>query len=544
MDRMSTMKEQRQRSIKVALNEGDKNTRGEMIKKKASAFFFGLNERTELAMRLAAYDQAKNNLVKKFKEENGTAPSETDMLKIQEIAASQARGYTDFAQRGTDLPNLNIAYLNSSIQAAGSALEYSVDNPGKIASKLSQLAIGKFAGTIAIMALMGDAYDDLDEYTKDLYSFLYAFDTGLKDGNGKPVMVTADVKNNPSLVPFMGVTRTFAEMTMRHLQGKEQKEITAQGSADRFFELANIASPVPIINATSIEGFKEGGLKLITKHTLINAAVKAYGYDAFKGKNVVSVADESLSPYMQGMNDKNVPYFYKAIARSMANNTSANQISPAKMQAVAETFITSPATNGFVGIAYGILSSVANAVVPAESETQRGDYAIGDASRVIKSVTKRFASFTDSEKTEFRKNEELYKMSKEEAMRFNDIDRNIDVKLKELHKQDPSNFFNNVDKYAKEKGYFDNINLMDRIDRKADLIDKNEYNRSFINENIANEVKILHFTPGAEGKAKLLKYMFDKDATKARQVIDGMIDYGTSTKEAYDAEDLYLKGIK
>ena len=38
--------------------------------------------------------------------------------------------------------------------------------------------------------------------------------------------------------------------------------------------------------------------------------------------------------------------------------------------------------------------------------------------------------------------------------------------------------------------------------------------------------------------------MFDKDATKARQVIDGMIDYGTSTKEAYDAEDLYLKSIK
>lgn len=544
MDRMSTMKEQRQRSIKIALNEGEKNSRGQMIKKKASAFFFGLNERTELAMRLAAYDQAKNNLIKKFKEENNTAPSESDMLKIQEIAASQARGYTDFAQRGTDLPNLNIAYLNSSIQAAGSALEYSVDNPGKIASKLSQLAIGKFAGTIAIMALMGDAYDDLDEYTKDLYSFLYAFDTGLKDGNGKPVMVTADVKNNPSLVPFMGVTRTFAEMTMRHLQGKEQKEITAQGSADRFFELANIALPVPVMNVTSVEGIKEGGLKLITKHTLINAAVKAYGYDAFKGKNVVSVADESLSPYMQGMNDKNVPYFYKAIARSMANNTSANQISPAKMQAVAETFITSPATNGFVGIAYGVLSSLANAIVPAESETQRGDYAIGDASRVIKSVTKRFASFTDSEKTEFRKNEELYKMSKEEAMKYNDIDRNIDVKLKELHKQDPANFFNNVDKYAKEKGYFDNINLMDRIDRKADLIDKNEYNRSFINENIANEVKILHFTPGAEGKAKLLKYMFDKDATKARQVIDGMIDYGTSSKEAYDAEDLYLKSIK
>ncbi len=544
MDRMSTMKEQRERTIKIALNEGEKNPKFEMIKKKANAFLFGLNERTELAMRLAAYDQAKNNLIKKFKDENGTSPSDSDMLKIQEIAASQARGYTDFAQRGKNLPNLNIAYLNSGIQAAGSALEYSVDNPGKIASKLSQLAIGKFAGTIALMAIMGDAYDDLDEYTKDLYSFLYAFDTGLKDANGKPVMVTADVKNNPSLVPFMGVTRTFAEMTMRHLQGKEQKEITAQGSADRFFELINISSPVPVPNITSLDGVISSTAKIVTKHTLFNAAIKAAGYDAFRGKSVVSVADESLSPYMRGMNDKNVAYFYKAIAKSMANNSSNNQISPAKMQAVAETFITSPATNGFVAIAYGVLSSAANAIVPAQSQTERGDYAIGDASKVIKSVTKRFASFTDSEKTEFRKNEELYKQSREEAYKYNDLERNIDVKLKDLYKADSNNFFNNVDKFAKEKGYFDNDLLMERIDRKAELIDKNEYNRSFINQNIANEVKILHFTPGAEGKAKLLKYMFDKNATKAREVIDGMIDYGTSSKEAYDAEDLYLKSIK
>jgi hypothetical protein len=544
MDKMSTMKEQRQRTIKIALNEGEKNPKLEMIKKKANAFFFGLNERTELAMRLAAYDQAKNNLIKKFKDENGSNPSESDMLKIQEIAASQARGYTDFAQRGKNLPNLNIAYLNSSIQAAGSALEYSVDNPGKIASKLSQLAIGKFAGTIALMAIMGDAYDDLDEYTKDLYSFLYSHDLGIKDANGKPIKVVATVKNNPSLVPFMGVTRTFAEMTMRHLQGKEQKEITAQGSADRFFELANIASPIPVPNITSLDGIKSSAAKLVTKHTLLNAAVKMAGYDAFRGKDVVSVADESLSPYMQGMNDKNVAYFYKAIAKSMADNSTGNQISPAKMQAVTETFITSPATNGFVAIAYGVLSSVANSIVPAESQSERGDYSIGDASKIIKSATKRFASYTDSEKTEFRKNEELYKKSKEEAMKYNDLERNIDVKLKELYKTDPNNFFNNVDVFAKQKGFYDNDILMERIDRKADLIDKNEYNRSFIKENIVNEVKILHFTPGAEGKAKLLKYMFEKDATKAREVIDGMIDYGTSKKEAYDAEDLYLKLIK
>lgn len=545
MDRMSTMKEQRQRTIKIALNEGEENTVGKKVKKWMNSLLFGLNEKTEIAMRLAAYDQAKNNLVKKYKEENGSNPNESDMLKIQEIAASQARGYTDFAQRGVSLPNLNFAYLNSSIQGMGSALEYSVDNKAKIASKISQLVVGKFAGTVAIMAIMGDAYDDLDEYTKDIYSFLYAFDTKLKDANGKPIMVTADVKNNQSLIPVLGITRSFAEMTMRHLQGKEQEKITAQGSADRFFDLINAAAAIPVPNVTSLEGMRDWTGKLATKSTLLNAGMKAFlGYDAFRGKSVVSVADESLSPYMQGMNDKNVAYFYKAIAKSMADNSTSNQISPAKMQAVVETFITSPSTNILTAGLYMVLSSAANAIVPAESEAEMGAYSLSDGTKAMKAVSKRFASFTDSEKTEFRKNEELYKQSKEEAFKYNDFERNIDIKLKELYKADENNFFNNVDKFAKEKGYFDNDILMERIDRKAELMDKNQYNRSFINENIAHEVKILHFTPGAEGKARLLKYMFDKDATKAREVIDGMIDYGTSTKEAYDAEDLYLKSIK
>lgn len=546
MDRMSTMKEQRQRTIKIALNEVETTSNYKKAKKALGNFFFGLNDRTEVAMRLAAYDQSKNNLINKYKEDNnGKAPSESDMLKIQEIAASQARGYTDFAQRGTVLPNLNFAYLNSGIQGAGSALEYSLDNKAKVASKISQAVLGKFAGTVAIMALMGDAYDDLDEYTKDLYSFLYAFDTKLKDGNGKPVMVTANVRNNPSLVPVLGITRSFAEMTMRHIQGKEQNEVTAQGSAERFLSLINAGSPIPAPGSLSAEGLKDWSLKLITKGTLFNAGTKMLtGYDAFKSKNIVSVADENLSPYMQGMNDKNVAYFYKVIAKSMANNSTSNQISPAKMQSVVETFITSPSTNIFTAALYSTLSTVANAIVPAQSEAEMGQYSLTDYTKLVQSLTKRFASYTDSEKTEFRKNEELYKQSREEAYKYNDFEKTIDVKLKELYKADSNNFFDNVDKFAKEKGYWDNDMVMERLDRKAQLMDKNEYNRSFINENIANEVKILHFTPGAEGKAKLLKYMFDKDATKARQVIDGMIDYGTSTKEAYDAEDLYLKGIK
>jgi hypothetical protein len=545
MDRMSTMKEQRQRTIELSLYEGEKNSKGQWIKSKFKAFNSKMNEGTEIAMRLAAYDQAKTNLINKFKEDNnGATPNSSDMLKIQEIAAAQSRAYTDFAQRGTDVPNLNVAYLNSAIQASGVALEYISDNPGKFANKASQLVIGKFLGTMAIMALMGDAYDELDEYRKDLYSFLFSFDTKMKDDKGNPIFVTADIKNNPQLIPLLGVSREAAEISMRYLRGDKQKDYTVGGTIDRTIELLNHALFGIVPNVTSIENLKKSGAQILAKHTLANVAIKGFmGFDAFRNRDIEKAKDADVSPYMRGQDDKSIPYFYKAIAMSMANNTSENQVSPAKLQAMTETLITSPSTTPWVGLAYSVLSDIANLIIPAKSQSQKGEYSISEGA-LIKSLTKKFATYTDAEKAEMRSNDVLYKMSREESLRFNDTERKIDIQLKDLYKADPKNFFTNVDKMAKEEGYWDNDLIMGRIDARAKNIDDTEYDRAFIKSDISNEVKILFHTKGAEGKAKLLKYMFDKDATKARQVIDGMIDYGTSSKEAYDAEDLYLKSIK
>jgi hypothetical protein len=392
---------------------------------------------------------------------------------------------------------------------------------------------------------MGDAYDDLDEYRKDMYSFLFSFDTGKKDANGKPVFVTADIRNNPTLTPALGVTRRLAERTMRALEGKEQEDVSFLGTADEGIKLINQALPIPIPNITSVDEFKKSGLQLLTKHIVFNAGIKGLmGYDAFRKRDIISKKDEGLSPYMQGQDDSNIAYFYKATAMSMSNLSSKNQISPATMQAVAETFITSPKTNILVSLAYGVLSDAANAIIPAKTESQRGDYTFWDKSKVLKSITSRVATFTDSEKAEFRKNEELYIRSKEESMKYNDQERIMDNQLKDLYKKDPIGFFNNVDKLAKDEGYNENISLLERFEKKADYLEKGEFNKSFVEPEIMNEVKVLHYTQGVQGKANLLKYMFEKDATKAREVIDGMIDYGTSSKEAYDAEDLYLKSIK
>lgn len=546
MDRMSMMKEERQRSIELSLVGHATDSKGKLIKDKMKSIAFGMNERTEIAMRLAAYDQSKKNLIKKFEEDNnGAKPNEAQMLKIQEIAAAKSRAYTDFAQRGTSLPNLNVAYLNSSIQAAGAAAEYIYDNPVKAAEKLSQLAIGKFLGTMAIMALMGDAYDDLDEYRKDMYSFLFSWDTGKKDENGKPIYVTADVRNNPTLIPFLGVARTMAEKTMRALQGKEQEDVKVLGTADRFFELINQASPIPIPNVTSIEGFKDSMARLFTKHIFFNTAAKMLmGYDAFRGKNIISERDKELSPYMRGQDDPNIPYFYKVMARSMSSFSSDNQISPATMQSVAETFITSPRTNIFVALGYGVLSDAANVILPAKTEKERGEFSLWDSSKALKSITGRFASFTDSEKTQFRKNEELYIQSKEESMKFNDVERVIDNRLKDFMKNDKGDFFDNVKKMIAEEGYEDNLALFSRINAKANSLYRRDVRGSMVSDDIINEVRILHYTQGAEGKAKLMKYMLENDTQKAEEVFKSMLLYGTPPKEVFEAKMMYEKSIK
>jgi hypothetical protein len=332
---------------------------------------------------------------------------------------------------------------------------------------------------------------------------------------------------------------------MKALQGKEQEDVTVLGTAESFVEKLNQALPIPIPNVFSLEGLKKSGLQLITKHALTNGLVKAFmGYDAFRNREIVGKRDQELSPYMQGMDDPDVAYFYKTIAKSMSGFSSAGQISPAKMQSVAETFITSPKTNGLVGLMYMTLSDIANAVIPAKTENERGQYSWSDASKIAKSVTGRFATFTDAEKADFRKNEQLYIMSREESMKYNDSERVIDNQLQDLYKKDPVNFFTNVDKMAKEEGYWEDDLLMNRIDKKAENLDNGKYDKSFIKDDIMNEVKILHYTKGTEGKAKLLKYMFDNDSKKATDVIDGMINYGTPANEAYDTEDLYLEMIK
>jgi hypothetical protein len=550
MDRMSTMKEQRQRSINVAIVETqDASKLSKMMKKAKSGLKTGttfMNERTEIAMRLAAYDQSKKNLIKKFGEDNnGAKPNESQMLKIQEIAASQSRAYTDFSQRGISLPNLNIAYLNSSIQAAGAAAEYIYDNPAKASAKVGQLVVGKFLGTVAIMAIMGDAYDELDEYRKDLYSFAFSKDTGLKDKDGNPIYVTADVRNNPTLVPVLGVTRRLAERTMRALQGKEQEEITALGTLDEFTNLLNQAMPIAIPNVTSVDALKKSSLQLITKHTLANAAVKGLmGFDAFRNKDIISQKDKNLSPYMQGMDDPNVPYFYKAIAKSMSGMSSSNQISPASMQAVAETFLTSPRTNPIVGLMYMTLSDVANTIIPAKTDSERGAYTWGEPSKIMKSVTGRFATFTDAQKADFRKNEQLYIMSKEESMKFNDTERVIDNQLKEIQKNNSGNFFDNVDKLIKDEGYDESIALVGRIKAKAASVYRKDIRSSLVNEELMNEVRILHYTQGAEGKAKLIEHMFGSDKEKAQEVFKSLVMYGSPAREVFEAKEIYNKGLE
>lgn len=550
MDKMSSMAEQRQRSINVEIVTDTKgNTLKQILNKVKSGTSKGvsyMNEKTEIAMRLAAYDQSKKNLIKKFEEDNnGAKPNEAQMLKIQEIAAAKSRAYTDFAQRGTSLPNANIAYLNSSIQAAGAAAEYIYDNPAKASAKIGQLVVGKFVGTMAIMALMGDAYDELDEYRKDLYSFLYSFDTGKKDKDGNPIFVTADVRNNPSLVPVLGVTRRMAESVMRTLQGKEPEKKTVGGTIDEFVTLLNQAIPIPIPNITSIDGLKKSALQLVTKHTIANAAIKGMmGYDAFRNKDIVAEKDKDLSPYMQGQDDPSIPYFYKAIARSMSSFSSKNQVSPATMQSVTETFLTSPRTNPITGLAYMVLSDAANAVIPAKTEAERGGYSFADGSKIIKSITGRFATFTDAKKADFRKNEELYIQSKEESMKFNDTERIIDNQLKDLKDKAPSTFFSEVDKLIKDEGYDENLALVGRIKAKAANIYKKDFRKSMVDEGIMNEVRILHYTQGAEGKAKLMNYMFEGDKQKADEVFNSLIYYGSSPAEVFEAKKMYNQMVK
>jgi hypothetical protein len=497
-----------------------------------------LNERTELAMRLAAYNQVKKNVTAHVLEENKKKGidkiSKLQERNIQEIAAAQARAYTDFAQKGTYLPyKTNIPYLNAAFQTFGTGIEYAIDNKAKIVSKLAQIGAVNFIWTLTMMTLMGDDYWDIPEYEKD-NMLLPVYKN--KEGVWKTLKFGID----NTLLPWHSATRYAAEELHNHITGKERIEKTKFEKYKDIADAVNKGLPIPLpITPNGITG-------IISKELWLNAIMKAYtGYDVFRGRDFITQKEREGDFAAEGKLNEEVPFIYKVTFGSLG-------ISPARAQAVGETFYTSPSTNGGIGAAYLISSSLANYFHEAKTQKEAGVYTLTGTDSVqwekmANSLSKRFISKTEVGYFEKQQQRVIRKKAEEIGKQAKSQDDEVKTKIIELTEANKGK----PDAWDKTKA-----EMVEFVKENSPLVDKkrvislmrtvNKTNRT--KERMADDIEesaySVRYSPSVNSKAELLYYIAEGDVKKADAILHGSVQAGLSHINRNRVRREYLKLLK
>lgn len=539
MDTYSEAREQIKRSSEIdtyAVVDG-KPSKWDRFKTGVAA----MNVKTEIAMRVSAYEQAKKHLTEEYKKlHNVTELNEAQLEEIKEIASAQARGYTDFAQKGTVTPQLNYAYLNASIQGLGSAIEYSYDNPAKTLRKTSELFVGHMIWTTMLMMAIPDLYDELDEYTKDIYMLS---PTGfamkkIKDSLGLPSSFIPASKIDPTLVPIMGVARRTAEHFVKSMRGEKTEPITYEETA----RLINIALPSIFAlpeKTAPLDAIGDWGSKILSGSSLLSGGTKlVFGYDAFRGKDIDSKNMNGGSNSLDGMYDSQIPYIYKVMSKAaaLATGEDLKAVSPARINAAAESFIGSPKSSFLTGILTAIASDVANIIIPA-SEIEKSEITIFNPKTVMKS----FGVITDSGMKERVQNRKFMDESHKLNMKAADIETIADKNIDLFYKENPATFMSRVEKYAEQWDYAGDEDATERLLKKAELKLNKLERKSNIPKDLSTEVKIIYYTKGTDNQAKMLKSIAGDDKRMANRIIESLYDFGMDEGKMIEIEDKYYQ---
>ena len=297
-----------------------------------------LGEATEIGLRLAVYQQAKENFTKKYPNYSET--------RIKYLAAAEARRITDFSAGGTLVKDLDNAlpYLNAAAQGFRANISYVKQNPSQFLSKLVQAGVGVMA-LAAFNEFMGgddDEQRDIPPYMRERY-FIIMTPYEDEDGNRKYIRV-----KKPQT--FLGPIRMFEMLGESMASYMKNGEVKAYDEAEIEMAYDSFTDAYPFF-VPMFDEFKGIGNRI----PVVNAFLKTVAnYDAFRDR-MVSPEKGDVPPFMEGYGNDRIEYFYKAIAQASSGLPESYQISPSQTKALVETFVTSPTNNIVTNLSYSIL---------------------------------------------------------------------------------------------------------------------------------------------------------------------------------------------
>lgn len=399
----------------------------------------GFSMYSEIVFRLALFKRSIKNELRsrgyKTIDDVEADPNLTDIEKkemiedIYNLATANARSLLDFNQGGTlskDAESL-LPYINTAIQGTRVAADALTKNPAATTARVLQAcALGSSAMIAAGLGLISYLKDDDDErsvvdiwfdgmngisdYQKMMY---FNFPTGQKNSEGEDRVLR--IAKNHQLTPILAFIDGVAYNVLAKIYGREEKMGAKQIYNNTFNAFNANISPVSLYNAgsgTVIDGVASGQAENITRNPALKAILTfATGYDYYRDQPLARNVNEDPKP-LEGQNLSSVEDFYKKLGREYG-------LSPVRVKAWVESFITQPSTNPYIGGMYALTDAVTS---DDKTLDQMGKDLARDMSKAfVKRLVTYTSDFNRSLNAKKGWQDELYKLTVDEG--FSKIDQ-------------------------------------------------------------------------------------------------------------------------
>lgn len=372
------------------------------------------NQMSEIGFRMAIFNKVVDNGLKKQGVESEVALidklGKEDAKKFMDglyiDATARARSITDFAQGGSITKDADalVPYLNAATQGVRVAMDEYRKRPVETTFRITQTAVYTSVG-MAMMSTGAIALlrDRDDEETKEMTSAEIYFETlkgvgqydmnnyfiiptGRKDSRGE--WEYARIAKAQQLTPFLTMTEAMMRESLAKAAGVKYDGKMIENLK---FAFEHNISPVDM----SLTGN-------ISKNPTIKAALSySTGYDFFKDQPL-SYQNGRVAVAAEGFESDKVEEFYKVFAEDSG-------MSPVRVKAVVESYITSASTNLYVGMVYGGLDT---AFAPEENKST--------GNQIQKNLKKAFTARVLKNTSEYNRRIDIMK-STEKAMAKEDV---------------------------------------------------------------------------------------------------------------------------
>ncbi len=389
---------------------------------------------SELAARITAFENKRNDLIKDYIKKNGSDPVGKEYEKILMQASYEARAAMDYHRGGRTTKFLNplFAFLNVTTQGAKITASYIKNNYKAFSSKIFQAGGAMMALTFYNMMMAGDDWEneDLKRAKRDKIIIFSPFKNADGTHSYNKYQIPTPIKF------FFNVFQSIAEnifyKAYAPAMGIKVPPVDKTANKEMADNLKSFVPPAASQMPSTAKFFYEYS----NNYSLWNQ--RALSQDALK----------DIIPSQEGEENPEILSFYKVLFRKASEITDgAIEISPERFQKASEdSFLTSPENQFLLAGFYTILDQMTNAMVGGVDPKIRSKYlANGDFSDALSAS---FGTFKNRliGTTDKTKNEKIRDL-KEDAEYIHRLQR-----IENSKNQDISNTIKTIFKKYKDAG--------------------------------------------------------------------------------------------